>query len=73
MAGRSLKVIDWLVTAMCLAAIVGGVFVGWVDAGHGDDPSARPMLIVLLPLPGLVAFIAYRLGRRAVAYVLTGR
>ena len=67
-----LKIIDWFVTAICLAAVVGGAIVGWAESRgiwHGADPSARPMLMVLLPLPGLVALIAYRLGRRAV----TGR
>lgn len=55
---------------------VGGAIVRWAESRgiwHEADPSAKPMVMVLLPLPGLVTFVAYRLRRRAVVYVLNGR
>lgn len=74
MAGRWLKIVDWAVTAICLAAIAGGFIIGWAGTvWRGDDPSMRPILMILLPLPGLIALIVYRVGRRVLVYVLTGQ
>jgi hypothetical protein len=72
-AGRMWKVVDWAVTAICLAAMAGGFFIGWAGICRGDDASMRQTLMILLPLPGLIAFLVYRVGRRVVDYVLTGR